>query len=493
MSVAAQAARGVAWNMLFGVGARMIQLAGTLILARIIDPEIYGPVLAASILVMTAGMLTSFAFGQYLIAKKAPAEVAAQAMVVHIGIGVVAMAVIYVLRDPLGEYFGTPETGQYVLGLAGAHLLDRTRYVPERLLLRALRFRTVAAINASGELAYTVATLATAQLWGPNAVVFGWLIRSSLTCALFFRASPREEWMVRVRLRAEAIRDLFRYGLPIMISAISDHLATRFDNLIISKLFSPDAMARYNQSYSLAEMPVNSIAVQIGDVLMPAFSRMEPDERRRSVGRAAALMSIIVSPLGVGLAAVSPTVVETFFNAKWGKGMATMLAILSVMSVFRPMTWSAIAYLQAVQKTRLVMYSSFLRAIGVLSLIAAGGVLGNEYWACVGAAVGFALHSIITIVAAGRAADFPVGEYLIGIARPLLPCIPMFFAVLGTAEALASLGIPSVISLFAQVVAGAVVYAGAAFVLLRGTVKEIVRQGREMLRKRRKSSAAPEA
>ena len=49
----------------------MLQLVGTLILTRFIAPDDYGAVITASIAVMTAGVLTSFAFGQYLIAKQA--------------------------------------------------------------------------------------------------------------------------------------------------------------------------------------------------------------------------------------------------------------------------------------------------------------------------------------------------------------------------------------------------------------------------------------
>src|SRR5690606_33759947 len=101
MSIAQQAARGVAWNTLFGVGSRLVQLVGTVLLTHLIAPEAYGPVIAASILVITAGTFTSFAFGQYLIAKRAPPEVAIQAMIVHVGIGAVAMAVVYALRHPL--------------------------------------------------------------------------------------------------------------------------------------------------------------------------------------------------------------------------------------------------------------------------------------------------------------------------------------------------------------------------------------------------------
>jgi lipopolysaccharide exporter len=486
MSVARQAAHGVAWNMLLGVSTRMLQLVGTLILTRIIAPDEYGAVIAASILAITAGMCTSFAFGQYLIAKRASPDVAGQAMVVHVGLGLVAMTVVYVLRQPLGEFFGSPHTGQYVLGFTAAHLLDRSRYVPERLILRALRFRTVAAINATGELAFTVGALATAAAWGPYAIMFGALARSLITCALFFRASPRGEWLVPARLEWAAVRDLFGYGLPIMIGSISDQLATRCDNLIMSRLFGPGVMGRYNLSYSLAEMPVNSIAVQIGDVLMPTFSKMEDAERRGAVVRAAALMSLIVSPLGVGLAAVAPTVVATFFNKQWGPAMASMLTILSIMSVFRPMTWSAIAYLQAVQKTRLIMYSSFFRAVGILSLVASFGAAGDENWACAGAAVGFALHSMLTIIAAGRVAGFSAGAYLVGVARPLLPCAPMFLAVIGVERGLDALGAPLPISLVAQVATGAIVYVISALIILRSSVREFLRLGREALVRRRK-------
>ena len=486
MSIARQAAHGVAWNMLFGISSRMVQLVGTLILTRIIAPDEYGSVIAASIVVVTAGVFVSFAFGQYLIAKRAPPEIASQAMVVHIGVGLIAMAVVYELRYPLGEFFGTPVTGRYVPYFAIALTLDRARYIPERLLLRALRFRTVAAINATCELTYMAGALATARMWGPNAIVFGALVRSSLGFVLYLYASPRREWMVRARLRVADVRDLLSYGLPIMISSISDQLATRCDNLIMSKLFGPGVMGRYNLSYSLAEMPVNAIAVQIGDVLMPAFSKMEDEQRRGAVVRAASLMSLIVSPLGVGLAAVAPTVVGTFFNDKWGPAMAPMLAILSTTAVVRPMTWSAMAYLQAVQKTRLLMYASLLRAIGVLSIVAAFGAFFDEDWACVGSAIGFTAHTVVTIIAAGRTAGFDAGAYLLGVARPLLPCIPMFLAVLGLERGLAATAVPLPISLVAQIAGGAIVYVGAAFLLIRETVREVLRLGREALGRRRR-------
>jgi len=485
MSVAKQAARGVAWNMLLGVSSRMLQLVGTLILTRFIAPDEYGAVLTASIAVVTAGVLTSFAFGQHIIAKKATPEVAFQALVVHLGLGVVAMAVLYVVRYPLGDALDVPDMGDFLYAYAIAHILDRARYIPERLLMRALRFRTIATINASGEVAFTAASLLMASRWGANAIIFGVLVRAVITCALFFRLAPRDEWFVPTKLRWVDVHDLFSYGLPIMIAAVADRAATRWDNLIMSKLFGPGVMGRYNLSYSLAEMPVNNIAEQIGEVLMPSFSRMEDDQRRRAVVRAPMLMGVIISPLGVGLGAVSTTVVATFFDERW-HGMGPMLAVLSTMTVFRPMTWSAIAYCQAVQQTRLVMFSSFLRAIVVLALVAIFGYVGGPLWACVGGGIGYALHSILTIIFAGRLVGFPVGAYLIGVARPLLPCIPMFLAVMGVEETLTG-RMHNALVLGAEVITGAVVYVISAFILVRPAVDEIIRLGREAIGRRSKT------
>jgi lipopolysaccharide exporter len=488
VSIAKQAARGVAWNMLFGVSSRMLQLVGTLVLTRFIAPHEYGAVLTASIAVMTASVLTSFAFGQHMIAKKSSPEVAFQALVIHVTIGLGAMIFVYAVRWPLGEWLETPEMGTYVLGYAIATLLDRARYIPERLLMRNLNFRKIATINATGEVIFTIVALSLAQRWGAKAIEFGAVVRSVVQFILYFRAAPRAEWFAPTRLRYADIVDLFGYGLPIMIAGVSDRAATRWDNLIMSRLFDPAVMGRYNLAYSLAEMPVINIAEQIGEVLMPSFSLMEPDQRQRAVVRSATLLQVVVAPLGVGLGAVASTIVPTLFNKEWAP-MAPMLAILSIMTVFRPMTWAAIAYLQAVQQTRLVMYSSFFRAVFVLSFVALGGYLGNPQWACVGGTIGYALHSIVTIVVAGWVCKFSIRDYLIGVARPLLPCIPLFFGVIGL-QHLMNGHVPNVVSLLIQVIAGAVIYVIAAFVLVRPAARDLVRLGREAISRRGKKKPA---
>lgn len=486
MSVGRKAAHGVAWNMLFGVSSRVMQLIGTLIVAKFVLPHDYGVVMTASIVVVTASAFTSFSFGQYIIAKRAGPELAIQAAVVHVTLGVLASAVVWLLRAPIGRMTGAPEMGQYIFGYAVANLvIDRLRYVPERLIMRALRFRALAMINGAGDVAFTGTALACAPRYGAWAFMFAALARSAVTSSLFIAAAPRAEWLVRLRMRAADVRDMLGYGLPIMVSIITDNATRKWDNIVVERIFGSGIMGGYNYAYSLAETPINNVAEHIGEVLMPSFAMMEDGAREQAAVRAASLMGLVVSPLGVGLGAIAPTLATTIFNDKWGPMVGPMLVILSVMTVFRPMPWSAIAYAQAVQRTRVLMWSSFMRAVLVLSLVAVGGTLWDPRGACVGAGVGYAAHSVWTVIATGRVTALPAGAYLIGVARPLLPCVPMFVAVLGVAHVLEAASVVPLVSLIAQVAIGAVIYVAAAFVLVRDRANELVRLGRDAIRRRR--------
>lgn len=486
MSIARRAARGVAWNLAWGISTRVLTLVGQVVLARHVLPADAGEISNAAIAVLTANAFTAFSFGQYLITRRASAEVAFQAWVVHLALGIVALAVVYPLRGPICGLFDTPGAARYVLGFAISYLIiDRVRYVPERLLIRALRFRALATINGIGEIAYIAASLATVRMWNAYALVFGAVVKSVVTSALFLWAAPRSEWLVRARLRIADIRDLVTYGLPIMIAIVTDNATKRWDNLVVSRMFGASVVGAYNYAYNLAETPISYVAEHIGEVLMPSFSRMAPAQRDRAAVASASLMSLVVSPFGVGLGAVAPTAVAAFFNAQWQERMTPMLAILSVMFVFRPMTWSVTAYVQAVQHTRVMMLSSVFRAIMVLTGVAVGGYAGGPYGACVGGGLGFLVVSVATIAAAGQVTSLPVGAYLRAVARPLLPCVPMYLAVVGVARGLAAVDASLIASLAVQIAVGAIVYVAAAFALVRPSVDEFLRVGREAIRRRR--------
>jgi lipopolysaccharide exporter len=454
-----------------------VGLIGTLLLTRFIAPAEYGEVSAAAICVMSTNQVLFFAFGQYIIANKSSANVAFQAAAINIGLGLVAMSIVLVLRGPLGMMLEAPEMGRFILGYAVAILIERARLAPSTVLVRDLRFRTVAIINSVGELTFTGTALALASRWGGYAIMTGALARSSITFILFAATAPSAEWMKPSRLHKAVAKSLFGYGAPIMLSSVADRAASTWDNLIVLRLFGAKVMGTYALAYSLAETPLIYVAERMGDVLMPAFSKMDPAERPVAVVRAAGLMALVVAPLGVGLGSVAPTIVRVFFDARWS-GMASILMMLSVMTVFQPVAWSAIAYLQAEKMTRPIMFMSIARTILLLALVALLGWLGGPVWACAGVGAGYAAHSVLTVAVTARFTSLPARAYFASVVRPLFACVPMFVAVASLRLSLAQRHVPESVSLAAQVLCGSVAYVGAVLVLADANVRELIRMAR---------------
>jgi PST family polysaccharide transporter len=460
--------------MATGVGTRVVGLVGTLVLTRFISPGDYGEVSAAAICVLSASQLVWFAFNQYIIAHRSPGEVAFQATVVHVGLGVVAMTVVFALRGPLGVMLDAPEMGRFILGYAVAVLLERARLVPSAVLVRDLRFRTVAIINSVGELTFTGTAVALASRLGGYAIMTGAIARAAITFVLLAAAAPRAEWLKPSPLQKKVVRGMFDYGAPIMLSTVADRAASTWDNLIVLRLFGTQVMGAYALSYSLAETPLIYVAERMSDVLMPAFAKMEPADRPAAVVRGASLMALVVAPLGVGLGAVAPTIVQVFFDARWA-GMASILATLSVMTVFQPVAWAAHAYLLAEKMTRPIMIMSVARAVLLLALVALLGWLGGPVWACAGVGVGYAAHSVISVLVTARFTPLSVRAYFTGVVRPLLACIPMFLAVTWLRASLAEHHVPGGLSLTVQIICGGLAYVAAALVLAGKNVRELTR------------------
>src|SRR5882724_10975025 len=148
--------RGALWTISSGVGSRGVGLVGTLVLTRFVAPGDYGQVMVAAVLGMTANQLSTIGWGQYLVARPdAPRSTAFHVTAFHVGLGALALGVLLLCGGRLGPLLDAPGMTRYLPGLALSVLLDRIAFVPERLLVRDLRFGRISATRSAGDLTHT--------------------------------------------------------------------------------------------------------------------------------------------------------------------------------------------------------------------------------------------------------------------------------------------------------------------------------------------------
>jgi PST family polysaccharide transporter len=489
-SIATQAVRGVAWTIATGVGSRALGLAGTLAVTYFVARHELGEVADAAVAVVLANQFSSLGVGQYYVARpSAGRDIAWHATLMHVGLGVLALAGVLLLAHPLGVWMRAPALGRFLPGLAFAALLDRVSYMPERVLAREMRFRVVGVCRTASELSYTVTSVLLAALgYGAMCVVAANIVRSTVRLATLVGAVPRRDWLHPTRVSWTTARAMLRFGLPMSVGMAAGFAARRVDNAIVSGLFGADVVGAYNLAYNVADVPAVQVGEQIGDVLLPSFAHMRPDDRKSALVRSTGLLALVTFPLAVGLGAIAPTLVEALLKPEW-RDVGPMLAVLSALSVVRPVGWTISSYLLARDRPR---QDAALEVLKVTAVVVALLTIGRAgpLWSCAAVGFAFALHALASMVVVELADGVTVAELAARCGGPLAACAPMVAAVLAVRVGLSGAGVTSPVAQLAmQIAAGALAYPPAALLLARTTALDLVSVATSALHRRTAPSA----
>jgi O-antigen/teichoic acid export membrane protein len=235
-------------------------------------------------------------------------------------------------------------------------------------------------------------------------------------------------------------------------------------------------------------VPLLRIAVPIGDVLFPAFSRLQDDRKRLAAMwmRGLRLLAAVVMPAIAGLVVVAPDFVPLVLGDRW-QDAVPVVQILAVVGLFQALdAWNGpmlmgLGQAKTLFRCGLLFYSVFI----------ASYVIGLP-WGIVGVAASYATAIVLMQVVyqrvTTRAVGIPLLEPLRAISGVSQATALMLVALVAARVGLVHEGVPAAARLPILIVLGTVAYLAAC----RWRAPEVVGEVAEVLRRRR-SSRAPGA
>lgn len=474
--LARQTVRASAWTIATGLGTRLLGVIGTLILAGFVQPYDYGEVQAAIVLVWTANQISTLNVGTYILAHpKSGRDVMFHATLLHLLPGFVALAIVWAIGARFGVKLDAPHVGLYLPGMVLSVALDRVLYMPERVLVRNMRFGSLSVSRAVGDLTYTAVSILMASKlfgWGGMAIVAGNIARSLIRFLVTASYVAWREWLQPSKLHAGVFREMFKFGVPVAVGSLASFGVRRWDNLLVSAFFGPATMGAYNLAYNLADIPAVQVGEQISDVLQAAFSRVDGDPRRALL-RSLGILAFIMTPMAVGLGCIAPTLGEAFFNKQWA-AVGSMLAALAVISFTRPISNTVGGYLQVRRQPRVVAVMDVLTLALLLGALWTLGRL-SPLWACATVGIVFTVRMIVWGYVLRSIEQISLREFLSPLLPPVVACLPMI-ALIYLLRSLVPVGghAASIALLIGEVVVGAVAYVGTAWLVARAQLREFV-------------------
>lgn len=453
-----QVTSGVFWSGAGRVVQQVIQFALSVVLARLLSPGDYG--LMAMVMVFTgfAGMLADAGFNTALIQKKDMADVHVHTVFwVTFLSGVLLFGITFLLAPLLADFYHTPVLKDIFRVIAVNFVIGAFGNVPSALLQKRMQFRTIAKIDTAALVLSGV--LAVVMAWrgaGVWSLVVQPIVAALLTSVFRCRAC---RWLPRFIFCPKALKEIWEFSGHMFGFLFINYWARNADNLIIGKCFGPAALGLYSRAYGLMLLPITQINGVINQTMLPALSAIQDDKERvrRIYLRAVGIISLLSSPLMLGLLVVAEPFVITVYGNNW-IGVVPILQILALVGLMQSVVSSGGLLLQSQGRSdRLFYWWSLFYTLFIVSFLV-GAALGSAYAVAVCYAVTNLIYAYPALFICGRVVNLPAEKTLKAAAGPFFAALGMAAAVYG-GRCLLPASWPAGLTLAVLVAVGMAVYA----------------------------------
>jgi O-antigen/teichoic acid export membrane protein len=406
-SLARLAVRG---GMVTGIGQVckvLLQLASTLILARLLSPTDFGKVamvgslLGFILLFKDVGLSTATI--QY---RSITSDQVSALFWLNLLFGT-AVGFVLALSAPLVATFYNDESlSPIVFAFAVIAPLSCLGTQHLAILQREMRFTSLTVRTvASGFLGLSAAILAAKFGFGYWALLINEGVSTCVSVALLWSSSS---WRPSRPKSTPGIGPLLRFGGGLATGNILAYLNHNLDSILLGRYYGEGAVGIYTRAHMLFERPLSNVLPPMMGVALPVFSRLKGDDARfQSVAlKATQLMCLLGCWVVMIITPCSDWLVSVLLGRQWSAA-APIASVLGLFVVVEPLANLVGVLLIASGRSKEMAIWR-----GVTLVVAATGFLVGVRWGPMGVAVAYTTTGIITrvwlVFYAARTISIPV-------------------------------------------------------------------------------------
>jgi len=356
MSLGEKTVKGVFWNYLSFASGKFLAFVTTVILARLLAPELFGVVALALLAIQYLDAIGDLGISEALIYQRDDVERAANvAFIISVlsGIGLAALA--FFGAPAVAAFYAEPRLTPMLQVLAVTMVITSLGQTQLALLTKELRFRQKMIPDLSRNLVKGVASIALALAgFGAWSLVWGQVLGAFATTVALWAIA---RWRPRLQWDWAIARRMIHFGWQVVLIQILSVLWSTADYLIIGKLLGRADLAYYQQAFRVTDLLIINFAFVVGKVLFPSYSKVSDDRPRLEQGYLSTIryMSLITLPFSVGLCVVAPLFVELVFGPRW-LPMAPALQLLALRAGLSTLSFNGGHLLKAIGRPDIVNY-----------------------------------------------------------------------------------------------------------------------------------------
>lgn len=466
------------WRFMERCGAQLVSVVVSFVLARMLDPSVYG--LVAKVTIITSIMLVFVDSGMAnsLIQKKDPDDLDfSSVFFFNVAFCLVLYVGLFFAAPLIAEYNGQPELTAIVRVLGLTVVVAGVKNVQQAYVSKTMQFKRFFFATLGGTAVSAAVGIAMAYKgFGVWALVAQQLSNVTInTCVLWLTVG----WRPKAMFSLERLRALLGYGWKLLASGLLDTVYNKLREIFIAVFYTDTDLAFYNRGNALPNLIVENINSSIDSVLLPVLSAEQDhaEQVREMTRRAIKVSSYIIMPLMMGLAVCAEPFVRFFLTEKW-LPCVPYLRIFCFTYSFYPLHTANLNAIKAMGRSDLFLILEIVKkAVGITALLLTMRL--GVYPMALSLLATSVLSQIINAWPNSRLLNY---SYLRQLAD-LLPTILLAAAMGACVYPVPLLGLSDIVTLVIQVPLGVLVYVLGSkllridsFEYLMSIVKKLVRR-----------------
>lgn len=369
---------GVLWKFAERIIARGVEFVVAMVLARILAPEDYGLVAMVMVFITIADVFITSGFSTALIQKKdADSSDFSTMFYCSFACSILIYIVIFCLAPFIAKFYNEESLCLLVRVFAVKLPLSvynsiQHAYVSRHMLFKRFFWSTLIGTLISGVVGIFLAYKG-AGVWALVAQYFTNMIIDTLVLKITV------PWRLKKEFSAERAKQLLSYGWKILVADLSGTFFNQLKGLLIGKYYTKADLAYYNKGQQFPELLYSNISAAVSSVMFPAIANYNADygKVKDITRKSVRILSYIIIPLLLGLAAVSDVLIPVLLTDKWQESVI-FVKILCIDYIITSVTIVPFQAIKAIgQSSSVLKMEIFKKPVYVVLLLV--GIKTNVY------------------------------------------------------------------------------------------------------------------
>lgn len=385
---------GLLWMLTGKAGIATLRVISVSILARLLSPEDFGLVQAATIVTGFLELFSMFGIGPALVQfKELTKSHISTAFTITMFFGSFLALMVWATADWIEAFFQFENLHSVLIALALLFPIRSISSVSQSLLFRHLAYRKIAKAEFFGFLGYFVIGIVFSSLghryWS---LVYGYFANYIILSALLFYAQPHS---LKVGINRKSLKELMGFGSGVTMTYFFNYLAMKGDYIIIGRFLGSAPLGIYGRAYNLMAASASLFGHVVDMVSFSAMSRKQEDLEKLEIAyrRSMSLVALAILPFSIFAIILAKEIIDVFLGEGWSLAVLPFQVLASTL-IFRVAYKMNDSLARAKGQVFRVARRHVIYACAVLS-----GAFVGQYFGLAGVAVGvaaaFVLHFLL--------------------------------------------------------------------------------------------------